>query len=174
MDVTARTTATTLKRILVGLDGSSGSSRALAWAIGLAKTLDAEILAAHVFQLIPSGIVAYGLTPVTVPEEWVTDVRRLFENEWTAPLKNAGVRYRTIFDEGTPAQRLIGIANDEHVDLIVTGNRGLGGFRELVLGSVSQQLVLHAHVPVVIIPAEHKKPIEQPATIGARATAAPE
>ncbi|HET9847112.1 MAG TPA: universal stress protein [Candidatus Dormibacteraeota bacterium] len=174
MDSTSTTKAPSPRRILVGLDGSTGSARALTWAIELATALNAEIIAAHIFQLIPPGVLAYGLTPVTVPDEWVTDLRRLFENEWTAPLKASGVRYRAIFDEGTPAQRLIGIANDENVDLIVTGNRGLGGFRELVLGSVSQQLVLHAHVPVVIIPAEHKKPIEQPALAGARVMAAPE
>lgn len=55
------------------------------------------------------------------------------------------------------APTLIAIANQVHADLIVTGSRGLGGFGELLLGSVSHQLVLHAQVPVVVIPAEHSQ-----------------
>ena len=58
-------------------------------------------------------------------------------------------------DAAAPAAALIAIANDVHPDLIVTGSRGLGGFGELLLGSASHQLVLHAQVPVVVIPAEH-------------------
>jgi nucleotide-binding universal stress UspA family protein len=52
---------------------------------------------------------------------------------------------------------LIAIAHDEHPDLIVTGSRGLGGFGELLLGSVSHQLVLHSQLPVVVIPPDPKK-----------------
>ncbi|HEV3095842.1 MAG TPA: universal stress protein, partial [Candidatus Dormibacteraeota bacterium] len=69
-----------------------------------------------------------------------------------------GVRYRTIFetDAAAPAPALIAVANEIHPDLIVTGSRGLGGFGELLLGSVSHQLVLHAQLPVVVIPAERR------------------
>jgi len=48
------------KKILVGLDGSTGSARALAWAIELAKSLDGEIVAAHVVQLLSPAAVGYG------------------------------------------------------------------------------------------------------------------
>jgi nucleotide-binding universal stress UspA family protein len=85
------------------------------------------------------------------------ELRKQFENEWTAPLKLAGVKYRTIFEAGPPAPTMIAIARDQHPGLIVTGSRGLGGFGELLLGSVSHELVLHAQLPVVVIPAEHKK-----------------
>jgi len=44
-------------------------------------------------------------------------------------------------------------ANSEDADLIVVGSRGLGGFRELLLGSVSHQLTQHAGRPIVIVPA---------------------
>jgi nucleotide-binding universal stress UspA family protein len=98
------------------LDGSSGSTRALEWAIQLAKALEAEVVAVYVLELLSPTAVGYGLAPT-----------------------------------------LIAIASDLQADLIVTGSRGLGGFGELLLGSVSHQLVLHAPMPVVVIPPEHRK-----------------
>jgi nucleotide-binding universal stress UspA family protein len=157
METTVSTSVRPLKKILVGLDGSNGSARALDWAIALAKALDAEIVAVHVGELLTPSALGLGLAPIDLPANWMEDLRERFENEWTAPLKQSGVRYRTVFESGAPAPTLIAIARDQHPDLIVTGSRGLGGFGELLLGSVSHQLVLHAHLPVVVIPPEHGK-----------------
>jgi nucleotide-binding universal stress UspA family protein len=134
------------------LDGSVGSARGLAWAIDTARALGAEIVAAHVFQLVPP--ISAAPAPIPDTSEWQQLLRQEFENQWCGPLKNAGVYYRTIFQMGSPAATLIDIARREHADLLVTGTRGVGGFKELMLGSVSHQLVLHATVPVVVIPAD--------------------
>ena len=157
METTVSTSVRPLKKILVGLDGSTGSARALDWAIELAKALDAEIVAVHVAELLTPSALGLGLAPIDLPDNWMDDLRERFENEWTAPIKLAGVKYRTIFEAGAPAPTLIAIARDQHPDLIVTGSRGLGGFGELLLGSVSHRLVLHAHMPVVVIPPEQKR-----------------
>ncbi len=156
METMVSTTAMLPKRILVGLDGSAGSARALAWAIDLAKALHTEVLAVHVADLLTPSALGLGLAPIDLPDDWLADLRGRFENEWTAPLRQAGVHYRTVFMTGAPAPTLIAIAHEEHPDLIVTGSRGLGGFGELLLGSVSHQLVLHAQLPVVVIPSEPK------------------
>lgn len=148
---------TTPRRIVVGLDGSSGSARALSWSVGIAKALDAEIVAVHVFQLVPAVPAVYGLSPIQYSDEWQGQLKKQFENEWCAPLKKSGVAYRAILEMGSPAPGLIAIAEREQADLIVTGTRGMGGFKELMLGSVSHQLVMHATVPVVVIPAELKQ-----------------
>jgi nucleotide-binding universal stress UspA family protein len=140
------------KTILVGLDGSAGSARALDWATAMAKALDAEIVAVHVVQSLSPSAVGLGLAPIELPDNWLDDLRGRFENEWTAPLRQAG---------------------EVHPDLIVTGSRGLGGFGELLLGSVSHQLVLHAQVPVVVIPAERRpvavaaQPVSELASVAA-------
>jgi nucleotide-binding universal stress UspA family protein len=157
MESTLSTGALLPKKILVGLDGSAGSARALAWAIELARAVKAEIVAVHVVELLTPSALGLGLAPIDLPDDWVDDLKSRFENEWTAPLKQSGVRYRTVFERGVPAPTLIAIAQEQHPDLIVTGSRGLGGFSELLLGSVSHQLVLHAQLPVVVIPTEHKK-----------------
>jgi nucleotide-binding universal stress UspA family protein len=163
------------KTILVGLDGSAGSARALDWATAMGKALDAEIVAVHVVQSLSPSAVGLGLAPIELPDNWLDDLRGRFENEWTAPLRQAGVRYRTIFetDAAAPAPMLIAVASEVHPDLIVTGSRGLGGFGELLLGSVSHQLVLHAQVPVVVIPAERRpvavaaQPVSELASVAA-------
>lgn len=149
---------TTPRRIVVGLDGSTGSARALNWAMGVAKALDAEIIAVHVFQLLPAVPAVYGLSPIQYSDEWHEQLKGQFENDWCAPVKKAGVAYRTILEMGSPAPTLIAVAQREQADLIVTGTRGMGGFKELMLGSVSHQLVLHATVPVVVIPAVLQQP----------------
>jgi nucleotide-binding universal stress UspA family protein len=147
------------KRILVGLDGSSGSARALDWAIDLAKSLKAEVVAVYVLELLSPTAIGYGMAPVQLPDGWLDDLRRQFETAWAAPLKQAGIRYRTVFETGArgPAATQIAVAGEVRADLIVTGSRGLGGFGELLLGSVSHQLVQHAPMPVVVIPPEHRK-----------------
>jgi nucleotide-binding universal stress UspA family protein len=144
-------------KILVGLDGSAGSARALDWAIELARALHAEIVAVHVAELLTPSALGLGLAPIDLPDNWAEDLRQRFENDWTAPLQTAGLHYQTVFETGAPAPTLIAIARAQHPDLIVTGSRGLGGFGELLLGSVSHQLVMHAQIPVVVIPPERKK-----------------
>lgn len=154
MDTPTTKPLTAPKRIVVGLDGSARAARGLAWAIETAKALEAEVLAVHVFQLLQQVPAIYGLAPIPFSDEWQQELRKLFEDDWCAPLRAASVRYRTVFEAGSPASTLIAIAQREHADLIVTGTRALGGFKQLMLGSVSYQPVLHSTVPVVVIPAE--------------------
>ena len=127
-------------------------------------------------ELLSPTAVGYGLAPIELPDNWLDDLRQRLENEWSAPLKQAGIRYRTVFETGSrgPAATLIAVAKDEHADLIVTGSRGLGGFGELLLGSVSHQLVLHAPMPVVVIPPEHRNvTVTAPAASELASVAAP-
>jgi len=152
-------------RIVVGVDGSAGANRALQWAINLARRTGAEIVAAYVAQPLDSQVVTtFGFVPPVSVAGWVEEVRALFDQEWCLPLYKAGVPFRTAFEQGSPGPGLVAIADREGAGLIVTGTRGLGAIREVILGSVSHYLVQHADVPVVVVPCEHKVRATKPAT----------
>jgi len=149
-----------IKRIMVGLDGSEGSAAALRWTIDLAKTVDAEVIALHAFEL-PYRVVApmaggagFGVSTElgSFEQSMRENAKEAFRTQWCAPLQEAGVRYREVFGEGRAGTVLIEAAEREEVDLIVSGRRGLGSVTELLAGSVSQHLVHRANRPVVIIP----------------------
>jgi nucleotide-binding universal stress UspA family protein len=63
--------------------------------------------------------------------------------------QNPPVDIRTSIEEGSPAKVLI--ERSKECDLMVVGHRGHGGFAGMLLGSVSQHLVAHAHCPVVVV-----------------------
>jgi nucleotide-binding universal stress UspA family protein len=148
-----------IARILVGLDGSDGSAVALRWAIHVARAVDAEVLAVHAFELPqpviapPVGVgVGLGVEELAVEEELRSTAERVFETEWAAPLAKAGTRHRRLFEEGRPADVLLDVAERENVDLLVTGRRGRGALASLLAGSVSQELIHRARVPVTVVP----------------------
>ena len=140
----------TLERILVGVDGSDDSRRALAWAADLATRLDAEVVAVHALGLLDR--LEPGREPVPTASHR-DEIVRVFEQEWCAPLHEApGLRSRTVVEDGPPAMVLLRLAGQGDVDLVVVGSRGIGGFDELQLGSTSTQVMHHAPVPVTVIP----------------------
>jgi len=143
-------------RILVGLDGSAGSQRALAWVTSAAASTGAEVVAVHV--LTPSHEMRVDLSPTGLTN-WRADLRKELEATWTAPLRDASVTHRALLVENdTPAAGISEIADSEQVDLVVVGAQGHGGFADRLLGSVSQRLAHHAQQPVVIIPPDWTSP----------------
>lgn len=135
---------------MVGVDGSPGSVAALSWAAGLAKETGAELDAVTAWELSYAWIDGYAPDIV----RWAEEARRDAEERLGAAITAAGVGAevtvtRTVV-EGATAQALLDASKD--ADLLVVGSRGRGGFAGLLLGSVSQQCVHHARVPVTVVP----------------------
>ncbi|SMF27352.1 Nucleotide-binding universal stress protein, UspA family [Tistlia consotensis] len=142
-----------IERIVVGTDGSGEAERAVIWAGELAANLDAELLVVHVFETDPARLPGgYAVLSEDELRRLREQAQRCLDGDWTACLKDASARFRTIRIEGNAAGALIDLAEREEADLLVAGSRGRGGFAELLLGSVGHQLVLHAKVPVTIVP----------------------
>jgi nucleotide-binding universal stress UspA family protein len=139
-----------MSTIVIGIDGSEGARHALTWTIAMATRIDAEVCA--VLALRPFG--EFIITAPPFPEETLQAVKTDFEQEWCAPLRSAGVPYRTQMVEAEPAHALMRVADKEGAEMIVVGAHGHGGLADRVLGSVSYRLAHHATRPVVIVPPE--------------------
>jgi nucleotide-binding universal stress UspA family protein len=138
--------------ILVGLDGSNYSERALEWAAREAAIRHAplRVLAVHT---VPVGWSGRGV-PDPADNEIVKSTKTSAQELTDKVLAGIG----SARPDGVTVDAVNGIPADvllrasEDADMIVLGARGGGGFARLHLGSVSDQVAHHAHCPVVIIP----------------------
>jgi len=135
-------------RIVVGVDSSKTSLKALRWALSEAKLRGASLELVHAFprpELVGMTMV------VTLPSD--DELREASEQVLTEALEAVGgagdVSVTTHVGAGGPATVLVEVA--EGAELLVLGARGLGGFRGMLLGSVTQQVIAHAPCPVVVI-----------------------
>lgn len=150
-----------MQRIVVGVDGSEGSQRALDWAAEEAGLRDARLEVVTTYESEPewAGLPAEGAMTSTqieaVHDSVATATRRAAEHAKGVAEKMIGGLPGTTKAEAVviasqrPAEALVERSRD--ADMLVIGSRGLGGFKTLMLGSVSQQCATHAHCPVVII-----------------------
>lgn len=139
--------------IVVGVDGSEESRGALRWAVDEARIRKAAVQAVHAWWGYPE------LEPGTSVggDDWVTvrdqDAKKLLEAfiEHTLADSSRDVEITAVSVQGVTASAAL-VEAAKVADLLVVGSRGLGGFRGLLLGSVSQQCTHHAPCPVVIVP----------------------
>lgn len=142
--------------IIVGIDGSGHSERALEWAINEAAIRNAPLTVLTVHQ----AVVGYWGSAVAYPgDHALAEKSRQAAQEATdnalaglGQSRPASVTVQAV--NGIPAEELVAAGKD--ADMIVVGSRGAGGFARLLLGSVSTQVTHHAHCPVVIIPSEDR------------------
>lgn len=141
--------------IAVGVDGSEHSQRSLEWAMREAaiRKMPLTVITVH-----PVAAGFFGGPVVLAADEPAREQARQGAQEAADKAAAASgdnppsVTIRAI--SGFPAEELIEASRD--ADMLVVGSRGLGGFAQLLLGSVSSQVVHHAHCPVVVIPGDRK------------------
>ena len=133
--------------VVVGVDGSPPSSRALALAAEEARWRHARlrVIAAWSFPTFAAGAYVPAEAYEDVPEELAAAVDAQV-GEVLGP--HLELEVDQIVTEGPAAQAILEAAKD--ADLVVVGSRGRGGFGGLLLGSVSSQVVHHAHCPVLV------------------------
>ena len=140
-------------RIVVGVDGSESSITALRWAVDEARAHDGGDIRAVLVWSLPY----VGLATSMAPEPYGLPETKLIEQEaqerLTRSIEVLGDTSPVVVQpellEGQPAGVLRDLSHE--ADLVVVGSRGHGGFTALMLGSVSAQVVRHAHCSVVVI-----------------------
>jgi nucleotide-binding universal stress UspA family protein len=141
------------RTIVVGVDASPAARAALLWAIRYARAVGARVVAVHAFEPPAYYSYPYGETaPIALDDTLREGVRRCFEEDWCAPLAEADVPHGEVMADGRAAQVLLDVADREGAELVVSGRRGLNTLGELVLGSVSHNLVHGSKRPVVLVP----------------------
>ena len=147
-----------LKTILVTTDGSENANRAVDAATILAKQNGSELIIVHVVseavpaQYSPIGINApaadYTNYFQTIEEAGKKIIDQAVQKAKAQGIKVRGETFRTI---SSTVESIVEAAEKEHADLIVVGTRGLGGFKKLLMGSVSSGIVSHANCSVLIV-----------------------
>jgi nucleotide-binding universal stress UspA family protein len=132
-------------RIVVGVDGSAASAAALRWAIRQSK-LTGTGLDAVISWTIPAAAAETGALPDNYNP--ARDAEQTLV-EAVGPERSADLDLRTIEIEGAPGPGLVDYS--EHAELLVIGSRGHGFVAGLLLGSVSEYCVSHAHCPVLVL-----------------------
>lgn len=143
-----------MSRIVVGIDGSEASRRALGWAAQEAKLRGAVLRVVHTWQ---AAYAAPGPTPQMDPKysgDAVETERRiaegLVERELDAIESHlAGVRVEREVAQASPAKILLAAA--EGSEILVLGSSRHGALAGVVLGAVGQECIQHAPCPVVIV-----------------------
>ena len=140
------------KLIIAAVDGSDSSKAALHWAYDEAAHHGSSLTVVTTWQP-PSLPMSppYGAVPEkdyeSQPRTSALEVLESLVGELEP--RTPEVDVRTSIEEGSPAKVLI--ERSKGCDLMVVGSRGRGGFAGMLLGSVSQHLVAHAHCPVVVV-----------------------
>ncbi len=141
--------------VVVGVDGSEQSERALLWAAEEAQLRGTSLHAVQAWQpIVGAWASPAGAAPASAwsHEDYVAEALRSLDEFVTATLvESPDLHVRKSVGVGNPVEVLIHTVEQDGAQMLVVGSRGQGGFKRLLLGSVSEQCATHAHCPVVII-----------------------
>ncbi|MGZ8430263.1 MAG: universal stress protein [Candidatus Deferrimicrobiaceae bacterium] len=147
-------------KILVPLDGSALAERAIRHAEEVARGSRGEILLLQAVNL-PMPVVPEA---VLVPDsKWLAEAKKdatRYLEVIATPLREAGIRVRTLVDERPPADAILHVATREEVDLIVMSTHGRGGLSRLLMGSIAESVFRSTSRTVMLV-----KPEPLPVTI---------
>lgn len=142
------------KKILVPIDGSETSWRALEEAQLLAEKFFGELCIINVIQPYNNAaLLAVPLDQATITQG-NNELQKIGDKVLSiAKDKVAGFKGKVdfILEVGHPSERIIALSKKESFDSIVVGSRGLSGIAEFFLGSVSSKVAQYATIPVLIV-----------------------
>jgi nucleotide-binding universal stress UspA family protein len=152
------------QKILVPLDGSEHSLKALNIAIQIAKKFNGKITLIHVYSVTVRPVIMpepTTLTPPGFPLMTPSEISKVEEvarktgsnilSDGEKRVRAEGVQVETLLKEGHTVQEIVKTAKEGMFDLIVIGARGISKIRELLLGSVSDGVIHHAPCPVLVV-----------------------
>jgi nucleotide-binding universal stress UspA family protein len=140
------------ERVLIPLDGSELAETVLPFAEHVAGPSDAEVVLLQVVEP-PSPITALGTGGIIGPDEFYLRqaAAKRYLDTVAGRLRANGLRVRTLLGLGTPAAEIAATARAERADLIAMATHGRSGFKRAIFGSVANEVLRSAAVPVLAI-----------------------
>ncbi|MFD1562502.1 universal stress protein [Haloarchaeobius amylolyticus] len=146
-------TPETTENVLLPTDGSEGAAAAVDWGVHLADVFDAMV---HALYSADTSRLTMGSEPSTI----LSELEQAGETALEAVRERAretGVSVTGTVANGPPARVILDSADDTGVDLIVIGTHGRSGLERHLLGSVTENVVRSADVPVVCVPMRERE-----------------
>ncbi|MGH2905912.1 MAG: universal stress protein [Solirubrobacterales bacterium] len=143
-----------IKTIIVGTDGSDTAAQAVVQAGELAEKLSAALVIVSAFDPVSESRLKDERSEAPQDVEWAINEREDVDDmlgHVAAPLKERGIEVKVSARKGNPADAILDVAEEEHADLIVVGNKGMAGARRFLLGSVPNKISHHAPCSVLIV-----------------------
>ncbi len=141
--------------VLVAIDFSRQSRKALDWAIDYAVARNEDMVVAHAFagSRTALGVKDGHLDPIGQVEAEMNmgDAVEL-TGKWSQDARDAGIEVTTVAEKAKPADFILEQAQKAHATIIVIGSRGHGALKRTLLGSVATKVAAEATCPVVVIP----------------------
>jgi nucleotide-binding universal stress UspA family protein len=139
------------KKILVPVDFSGHSAKALECAMDLARQLEGRLYLLHSYPVNIRRIAAYGMV---VPEDFERECREAATqhlHKWVEKVSAEGIAVEAIVTPVFASEAVVEQAEQIGADLIVMGTRGLTGISHVLLGSVAERTIRHAPCPVMTV-----------------------
>lgn len=138
-----------MKQLAVAIDGSKPSEKALATAIELGKALGASLT---VITVAPLHVVPVGTaTAIPIIHDAEVKVHQEVLSRARDSVVKAGLKTSTVLLDGLVGEEILSYLDQHPPDMLVMGARGLSTGQRIFLGSVSDAVVHHAKVPVLIV-----------------------
>lgn len=140
--------------IVVGTDGSQTATEAVRQAVELARSVGARIEIVSAYEPVGGQRLREEGEQAPADVQWMINHREEVEATLDGAAKvaeRAGVRCTTYARQGDPADAILDVAEEQDVDLIVVGNKGMTGAKRFLLGSVPNKVSHHAPCSVLII-----------------------
>jgi len=143
-----------MKKILVPIDGSLSSNKALEKAKEIAKAFDSKVVLVNVIAVFPSAHpypLSEGLQ-LSLLMESRANSRRILEKakDYFSDMED---KVETLLLEGTVAEEIINYANNDEnkIDLVIMGSKGMGGLQNIMIGSVTRKVAIQVEKPILIV-----------------------
>ena len=141
-------------KIVVGTDGSETASKAVADAVAMARSLNAELIIVSAFEPVSNARLRDEAVQAPADLQWMVNPREDVNATLADAAERAaagGVQAVTVARQGDPADAILDVAEEQGADLIVVGNKGMTGAKRFLLGSVPNKVSHHAPCSVLII-----------------------